>query len=99
MAAIVRIFHSVKKSIYPSRRFAITRTAALWSATWGTGELTSRFVEFQQLSLQSSRQRYEQIRPKEFMYVDLGIYRRFRARLSVDAQGIVTRYGNVFESI
>jgi hypothetical protein len=63
------------------------------------GELTTLYVGVPQLSLRPSRQRYERIGPREFMYVDLGIYSGFRARLNVDANAIVQSYENLYERI
>jgi hypothetical protein len=63
------------------------------------GELITLYVGFPELSLVPSRQRYERIGPREFRYVDLGAYAGFRAKLTVDADGIVRSYEKLFERI
>lgn len=65
----------------------------------GAGELTTLYVQFPDLSLTSSRQRYEQIGRTEFLYVDLGLYSGFTAKLTVDADGFVRNYEKLFVRI
>ena len=63
------------------------------------GEMTALYVGFPALELSPSRQRYEQIGVKEFVYVDLGLYAGFRARITVDDDGIIRTYEGLFEQI
>jgi uncharacterized protein len=65
----------------------------------GAGELTPLYVGLPELSLAPSRQRYEQLGPSEFVYIDLGAYAGFRARLTVDPDGVVRDYENLFERV
>jgi hypothetical protein len=63
----------------------------------GAGALTALYVEFPQLEVSPSRQRYEQLGPNAFRYVDLGAKAGFTARLDLDADGFVERYEGLFE--
>lgn len=63
------------------------------------GEMTALYVGFPALALAPSRQRYEQTGAHEFLYVDLGLYAGFRARIVVDGDGIIRTYEGLFEGI
>lgn len=63
------------------------------------GEMTALYVGFPALELAPSRQRYEQAGPREFVYVDLGLYAGFRAGIVVDDDGLVRSYEGLFERI
>src|SRR4051794_8736136 len=65
----------------------------------GAGELTTLYVSFPQLKLQPSRQRYERLSTRSFVYTDLGAAEGFEAKLEVDANGIVTHYEDLFEHL
>ena len=62
-------------------------------------ELTALYVDLPELTLVPSRQRYERGGPREVEYVDEGARAGFRARLVVDADGMVERYGGLFEML
>lgn len=63
------------------------------------GELTTLYVGFPELMLTPSRQRYERISQRKFRYIDLGAYKGFRARLTVEADGMVRDYEGLFERL
>jgi hypothetical protein len=63
------------------------------------GEMTALYVGFPALELSPSRQRYEQIARREFVYVDLGVYAGYRARITVDEDGLIESYEGLFERI
>ena len=63
------------------------------------GEMTALYIGFPRLALSPSRQRYEQIGPNEFVYIDLGLYAGFRARITVDPDGLIKTYEGLFERI
>jgi uncharacterized protein len=63
------------------------------------GELTALYVGFPDLAILPSRQRYERLGAHVFKYIDLGRYRGFEAELTVDEQGLVRHYPNLFERL
>ena len=65
----------------------------------GQGELTTLYVSFPELTLQPSRQRYERLSARSYVYTDLGASEGFEAKLDVDANGIVTHYEGLFEHL
>jgi hypothetical protein len=65
----------------------------------GARELTALFVALPHMTIVPSRQRYEQLGPKTFRYVDLGEHAGFEARLDVDEDGLVERYEGLFERV
>ncbi len=46
-----------------------------------------------------SRQRYVRVNPNRVRYVDLGVAAGFEADLDVDEDGLVLRYGHLFERV
>jgi hypothetical protein len=65
----------------------------------GAGELTTLYVDFPQLSIVPSRQRYEQLDSHVFKFIDLGASLGFEARLTVDAMGLIRSYEGLFERL
>ena len=65
----------------------------------GAGELTTLYVGFPDLSISPSRQRYEQLDSQVFRYIDLGLNQGFEADLTVDEQGLVRHYPQLFERL
>jgi hypothetical protein len=63
------------------------------------GELTALYVEASDLTVQASRQRYEQVGPRKWRYVDLGVADGFKAVLDFDEDGLVTKYEGLFERV
>jgi uncharacterized protein len=65
----------------------------------GAGELTTLYVDFPELSISPSRQRYEQLGSHVFKYIDLGLSAGFEADLTVDEHGLVRHYPQLFERL
>lgn len=63
------------------------------------GELTALYVSAHDLSVQPSRQRYEQVGDRGWRYVDLGAAKGFEAMLDFDRDGVVERYEGLFERV
>lgn len=63
------------------------------------GELTALYVDASDLSVQPSRQAYEQLGDRQWRYVDLGVAKGFTAILDFDADGLVTKYEGLFERV
>ena len=57
------------------------------------------FIDGAALTVARSCQRYERREPRRLRYVDLGLSRGFEADLLVDGDGLVLRYGHLFERI
>lgn len=63
------------------------------------GELTAAYISGEDLSVVSSRQRYEKISDTHWRYHDLGVAAGFSANLELDEDGLVRTYEGLFESI
>jgi hypothetical protein len=61
--------------------------------------LDTTFIDGPALTVARSRQRYDRQGPGRVRYVDLGLSKGFEADLTVDDQGLVLRYGHLFERI
>lgn len=62
------------------------------------GELTALYVSVPALHVTPSRQRYERHDGK-WRYIDAGVARGFEADLTLDQDGLVSRYEGLFEAI
>lgn len=65
----------------------------------GPGELTTLYIDFPDLTISPSRQRYERLGSHLFKYIDLGSFFGFEADLSVDDHGLVRHYPQLFERL
>jgi hypothetical protein len=74
-------------------------TLAIRRMAGTTGELTTVYVSFPDLSVTPSRQRYEAIGDNCWRYVDLGVAHGFTARVETDAEGFVAQYEGLFEAL
>jgi uncharacterized protein len=63
------------------------------------GELTALYVLAPALSIEPSRQRYDQLGERRWRYVDLGAVKGFTAVLDFDSDGFVRRYEGLFEAL
>ncbi|WP_425064214.1 putative glycolipid-binding domain-containing protein [Reyranella sp.] len=63
------------------------------------GDLLALFVDAPALSCQPSRQRYEPLGPRAWLYVDKGVSEGFTARLDLDEDGLVATYEHLFEAL
>lgn len=63
------------------------------------GELTALYLALPDLDPVPSRQRYERLGDRIYLFVDLGANPGFRARLEVDETGMVRRYDGLFEML
>jgi hypothetical protein len=61
--------------------------------------LDTAYIDGPTLSVTRSRQRYDRIGPGRVRYVDLGLALGFEADLEVDDDGLVLRYGDLWERI
>ncbi|MDP2018911.1 putative glycolipid-binding domain-containing protein [Hydrogenophaga sp.] len=61
--------------------------------------LDTVFIDGVALTVARSRQRYERQGPGRLRYVDLGLFSGFQAALTVDENGLVTRYQGLFERV
>jgi hypothetical protein len=68
-------------------------------APGGPGEVTALYVDFPDLSIAPSRQRYEQLDSQTFKYIDLGVDAGFEAELLVDERGLIRQYQGLFERL
>ncbi len=65
-----------------------------------SAELNAAWVRFPDLSIEPLRQRYTRLEPLSYLYESLRDGKVvFRARLEVDATGLVERYEGVFERV
>jgi uncharacterized protein len=65
----------------------------------GAGELTTLYLGFPSGPPVPSRQRYDRLDDRVFRYVDLGRFKGFEARLTVDEHGLVQMYEGLFERL
>ena len=63
------------------------------------GALTAAYIAADTLSVQPSRQRYEQISETHWRYYDLGVAAGFTANLHLDEDRLVKSYEGLFEVI
>jgi uncharacterized protein len=63
------------------------------------GELTAAYISADDMSVTSSRQRYEKINGHTWRYTDLGVAHGFTAALEFDKDGLVARYEGLFEAL
>jgi hypothetical protein len=62
------------------------------------GELLALFVEASVLTCQPSRQSYEPVGPRAWLYLDKGVADGFTALLDLDEEGLVAKYEHLFEA-
>ncbi|MDP3738183.1 MAG: putative glycolipid-binding domain-containing protein [Hyphomonadaceae bacterium] len=63
------------------------------------GEFTAAYIDASDLSVTPSRQRYEQLGPSTWRYIDLGVAKGFTAKLELDEDGFVATYEGLFEAL
>ncbi len=64
-----------------------------------SGALTAAYISAEDLSVRPSRQRYEKISDRHWVYHDLGVADGFIANLMLDGCGLVRTYEGLFETI
>lgn len=62
------------------------------------GDLLALFVDAPSLTCQPSRQRYEALGPRAWLYLDKGVADGFNAQLDLDEEGLVASYEHLFEA-
>jgi uncharacterized protein len=63
------------------------------------GEFTAAYISAEDLTVTPSRQRYEQLGPDTWRYIDLGVSDGFTAILDLDPDGLVAKYEGLFEAL
>jgi hypothetical protein len=63
------------------------------------GALTAAYIAADTMTVQPSRQRYEQISDTHWRYYDLGVAAGFTANLHLDEGRLVRTYEGLFETI
>jgi uncharacterized protein len=76
--------------------FPIRRTPAVIGADL---TLDTCYIDAATMAVERSRQRYERRGANHVRYVDLGVAAGFEADLEVDDDGLVLRYGHLFERV
>jgi uncharacterized protein len=61
--------------------------------------LDTCYIDAANMTVERSRQRYARLGPNRVRYVDLGVAPGFEAELEVDDDGLVLRYGHLFERV
>lgn len=76
---------------FPIRRTPVVIGAGL--------TLDTCYIDAASMTVERSRQRYERLGANRVRYVDLGVAAGFEAELEVDDEGLVLRYGHLFERV
>jgi len=78
----------------------LTNTFAIWHldlAIGASAEITTAWMPFPRLTFESSQQRYTRLTERRYRYDQAAI--DFTAELEVDDDGVVQRYGDIWEQI